>query len=429
MTLSIASNLADIHAAKTSELLAFYNQHRKPIIKFRDRATAEQRVADLIQELIQIAAKAGKSTAPATPAPNPVAQAVSTPAPKNAKTYLEIIRDHSGSMHSLARAAGRDFNATVSATQRASAVNGIRTVATVTECGGGIRRLFPAFRPIDEMRLMGENEYGTGGGTPLFKSVLNSINALRQVPDYHDPEVTFVVFATTDGQDTDGGASLMMQEIRALQATDRWTFVFRVPRGYARSLIQLGVEPGNILEWDQTERGVQASTEQNNQAFDQFYAARATGTKSSRTFYTSTANVSEADVKKLGDISHEVSLWPVSDKEEGTQIRDFVEKRLNGAAMLKGAAFYQLVKTEDKIQDYKLIAIRDKDSGQIFCGPEARALIGLPSFGDARVRPDTAGKWQVFVQSTSVNRKVSGKTSLMYWPNVGKRFTEGKSAR
>ena len=97
--------------------------------------------------------------------------------------------------------------------------------------------------------------------------------------------------------------------------------------------------------------------------------------------------------------------------------------------MLKGAAFYQLVKTEDKIQDYKLIAIRDKDTGQIFCGPEARALIGLPEYGDARVRPDTAGKWQVFVQSTSVNRKVTGNTQVMYWAGVGAKFKEGKSAR
>jgi len=150
--------------------------------------------------------------------------------------------------------------------------------------------------------------------------------------------------------------------------------------------------------------------------------------RSVNTFYTSAANVTEADVKKLTDISAEVTLFPVAAKESGEQIRDFVEKRLGGRPMLKGAAFYQLVKLEDKIQDYKLIAIRDKDSGAIYCGPEARHLIGLPRTGDARVRPDTAGQWQVFVQSTSVNRKVVGGTSVLYWPNVGVRFTEGKSA-
>lgn len=424
--------LNNLKTAKTAELLAFYNAHRTPIVKFRDRATAESRVAALLQELASKTtsnlANLANTTGPNVSATtNPIVAAVTT-TPKNAKTYLEVIRDHSGSMHSLARAAARDFNATIAATQRASAANSIPTVASVTECGGGVRRV-TSFAPIDRIEAMAESRYSTGGGTPLFKSVLQSIENLKRVPDYNNPEVTFIVMATTDGQDTDGGAAEMTRLIRELQNTDRWTFVFRVPRGYAQAMIRLGVEPGNILEWDQTERGVQASTQANDQAFQDFYTSRAAGVKSTRTFYVSSANVSEADVKKLGDISAEVSLWPVSAKENETQIRDFVESRLNGAAMLKGAAFYQLVKTEDKIQDYKLVAIRDKDSGQIYCGPEARDLIGLPRYGDARVRPDTAGKWQVFVQSTSVNRKVSGGTQLLYWPNVGKRFTEGKSAR
>lgn len=416
MTLSAASTPADIKAAKTADLLAFYNAHSAPIKKFRDRASAERRCIDLAQSL---AARAASSTPS-----NPIAAAVT--APTRAKTYLEIIRDHSGSMASLTTAAARDFNAVISSAKKASATTGIETVASITECGGGIRRI-SNFQPIEQVQPL--QHYGAGGGTPLFRSVLSAIAALQRVADFNDPEVTFVVFATTDGQDTAGGVDGMMREIRALQATDRWTFVFRVPRGYARALVGYGVAPGNILEWDQTDQGVAASTVQSDQAFTQFYTARAAGTKSTRTFYTSAANVTEADVKKLGDISHEVSLWPVSAKEDEMQIRDFVENRLKGSPMLKGAAFYQLVKTEDKIQDYKLIAIRDKDSGQIFCGPEARDLIGLPRLGDARVRPDTAGKWQVFVQSTSVNRKVNGGTSLMYWAGVGARFKEGKSAR
>lgn len=412
------TTLADIKSAKTSDLLALYNAHRKPILKFRDRATAEQRVADLLQEL-------SKNAPVQTAQPAPVA----VPA-QNPKTYLGIIRDHSGSMQSLRSPAMADFNALLAATRRAAAANNIETAASVYECDSGIpfeRRRVNHLTPIGSISPM--VSYRANGGTPLFQTVLQAIQDLKKVSDYNNPEVTFLVMATTDGQDTNGGASELAREIRELQNTDRWTFVFRVPRGYARDLCRLGIEPGNILEWDQTERGVQASSQANDQAFADFYTARTTGTKSTRTFYTSVANITEADVKKLGDISGEVQLFPVSAREEGGQIRDFVENRLSGSAMLKGAAFYQLVKTEDKIQDYKLVAIRDKESGQIFCGPEARDLIGLPRYGDARVRPDTAGKWQVFVQSTSVNRKVNAGTQIMYWPNVGKRFAEGKSAR
>lgn len=346
------------------------------------------------------------------------------------KTYFVAIRDHSGSMYSIARAAARDYNATIQATQRAASANQIETVVSVIECGGGVR-FAERNQPVGLIKPLNESAYGASGGTPLFQSVHAAIDDLLRQPDADDPEVTFIVMATTDGQDTGprGGGKELAKRIKELQKNDRWTFVFRVPRGDARDLVGLGIEPGNILEWDQTERGVQAASAANEQAMAEFYTNRKAGVKSTKTFYTSTANVTEADVQKLGDISAEVQLFPVSTKEDGGAIREFVESRLAGAPMLKGAAFYQLVKTEDKIQDYKLVAIRDKDSGQIFCGPEARDLIGLPRYGDARVRPDTAGKWQVFVQSTSVNRKVNAGTQLMYWPNVGKRFTEGKSAR
>lgn len=421
MTISISSTLADIKAAKTSDLLAFYNTHRKPILKFRDRATAEQRTADLIQELTKTASSAAFKPA----VTNPIVEAV-TSVPKNPKTHVEFIRDHSGSMGSLREPARKDFNNTLAALNTAATENGISTTISVIECGGGIR-VVDANVPISQARPLAS--YSTGGGTPLFRSVLTAIANAKRHPQYNDPEFNVIIASTTDGADTDGGQDQMMQLIRELEATDRWTFVFRVPRGYGRALTKLGISPGNILEWDQTAKGAETATAQNNHAFSEFMQGVKSGQRSSRTFYTTAANVTEADVKKLGDISAEVQLFPVSDKEADSQIRDFIEGRLKGAAMLKGAAFYQLVKTEDKIQDYKLVAIRDKDSGQIYCGPEARDLIGLPRLGDARVRPDTAGKWQIFVQSTSVNRKVSRGTQVMYWPNVGKRFTEGKSAR
>ena len=175
---------------------------------------------------------------------------------------------------------------------------------------------------------------------------------------------------------------------------------------------------------------MQAASVANETAVAEFFSNRAAGIKSTKTFYTTAANLTEAEVKAvLGDISAEVQLFPVSTREDGTQIRDFVEGRLSGQPMAKGAAFYQLVKTEDKIQDYKLVAIRDKETGAVYCGPEARDLIGLPRVGDVRVRPDTAGKFNVFIQSTSVNRKVNAGTQLLYWQNVGVKFKEGKSAR
>lgn len=414
------TSTADIKNAKTSDLVAFYNKHNSQIIKFRDRATAELRCSKLLLDL-------GYTThgAPAAPAAQVIAKT-------NAKTYLGIIRDHSRSMQHITIPAARDYNGTLAAATAASSANSIETILSVIECGGGFRRK-ETLVPITSVQPMRESDYkAPGHDTPLFDSVNAMIDQFAQLPDANDPEVTFLIVATTDGGDNASGrlaGQLLAQRIKALQRTDRWTVVFRVPRGDARGLTHLGIDQGNILEWDTNERGVGVMAAQNVAAFNDFFTARSLGTKSTKTFYTSVASVTEADVKKLGDISTEINLWPVAVKEEGAAIRDFVEGRLNGSAMLKGAAFYQLVKTEDKIQDYKLIAIRNKETGAVHCGPEARDLIGLPRVGDVRVRPDTAGKWQVFVQSTSVNRKVSAGTQLMYWPKAGAAFKEGVSAR
>ena len=97
--------------------------------------------------------------------------------------------------------------------------------------------------------------------------------------------------------------------------------------------------------------------------------------------------------------------------------------------MVKGGAFYQLVKTEPKVQDYKRIAIRSKTDGKVYAGDAARQMLALPTVGTVRLAPDELGDFEVFIQSTSVNRKVAAGTKLMYWKDVGEAFKEGPSAR
>jgi hypothetical protein len=352
------------------------------------------------------------------------------------KNYIGFSNDHSGSMQSIARAAARDFNATVAAIQSAATLNNIDTIVSVVQCGirtkhdsaAVVRQIVNS--NISAIKPIAENQYvANGSATPLLDSVGEVIEILKQVPDYDNPDVTFLVFVTTDGGENSSRIwrSKLGAEIRALQATDRWTFVFRVPRGHTRHLTGYGIPEGNIQEWDQTDRGFQASTQATSQAFNDYYSGRSKGVKSTTTFYSSMKNVSAAEVKaQLKDISGEVTMWSVMPQEHNADIRPFVEAKLK-KPMLKGAAFYQLTKTESKVQDTKMIVVREKKTGIVYFGPAARQMLGLPTYGNARVVPGDHGEWDVFVQSTSVNRKLMGGTLLMYWPNVGKAFTEGPS--
>ncbi len=339
------------------------------------------------------------------------------------KNYIGISRDHSGSMSMIALAAGRDYNDNIAAIKEGAAEHNIDTIVSVVKCGAGrpakvvrevVNSNISTLKPIPDGKYIAD-----GNSTPLFDSVGDLIEQLQAVPDANDPEVSFVVMIITDGQENSSQkwtGPMIGQKIKELQATDRWTFAFRVPRGEKRSLMRYGIPEGNILEWDQTDRGVQAATVATRSAFKGFYAARSAGVKSTDKFYADLSTVSLKEVKAaLVDISKQVDVYRVDKINDGVQIRDFVEAQ--GITFTKGCAFYQLSKTET-VQEYKQIAIRDKISGAVYSGFGARDMLGLPHYGEVKLAPGQHGQYDIFVQSTSVNRKLVDGTNVMIWTGV-----------
>lgn len=353
------------------------------------------------------------------------------------KTYIGISRDHSGSMRSIAKAAARDYNSKISTIRDASSANNQDTIVSVVECGYGdtdrVRRSIVNSN-VNTLTPIAESAYTANGrGTPLWDSVGELIEMFENVPDAGNKDVSFLVMAITDGAENASkkySSRSIAEKIRALTNTDRWTFVFRVPRGEGRRIAQLGIPEGNIQEWDQTNAGVEVAAKRDQEAFTEYFTARSIGTTSTKKFYTDLSKVSSQDVAAvLTDVSNEVLIWPVGPKDDGAEIRPFIEARLNGKPMLKGSGFYQLTKTEPLVQDHKRILIRDKTTQAVYFGSAARQMLGLPAWGGVRLAPGAHGNFDIFIQSTSVNRKLTKGTSLIYWENVGKRYTEGPSAR
>ena len=166
------------------------------------------------------------------------------------------------------------------------------------------------------------------------------------------------------------------------------------------------------------------------EAIGSYYTARSQGATSTGAFYTDLAGVSPKTVAaKCKDISDEVLLFPVMSPGEGLGIRKFLDTFcLGGEPMLKGAAFYELTKAEKKVQDYKQLVIQDRKTGACYSGLEARNLLGIPLHGDIQLFLGNHANYTVFVQSTSVNRKLKAGTKVLYWERVGVPFTEGPSA-
>ncbi|QIG70700.1 Von Willebrand factor type A domain-containing protein [Rhizobium phage RHph_I1_18] len=77
-----------------------------------------------------------------------------------------------------------------------------------------------------------------------------------------------------------------------------------------------------------------------------------------------------------------------------------------------GRGFYEFTKKEE-IQEKKEVVLRDRKTGDMYTGAQARNMIGLP-FGQRGTIKPAELEYDIFVQSTSVNRKLIGGQRFLY---------------
>ena len=334
------------------------------------------------------------------------------------KTYVALVRDHSGSMRTLRNAAANDYNLTIDGIKQSMLEEKQTAIATVVECGHGHRaEVRTVEKGRDIQHLPNISDYvANGSGTPLWDSVGEAISNIENVFDKDSLDVAFLVMVITDGEENASrkwNATTIAQKITQLQATDRWTFVFRVPRGMSKTLTRVGIPAGNIMEWEQTEQSLVQSTVVTQNATREYFRNRTMGINASNSFYADLSSVSPQEIRSnLVDMSSKYWLAPVLPSQNGMAIKDFCQNQFKDYEL--GRAYYQLTKTE-KVQQQKNIAIREKTSGKVYSGPSARQLLGLPSYGEIRLKPGSFGNYEVYIQSTSVNRKLEGNTNILYY--------------
>ncbi|MBP5975072.1 VWA domain-containing protein [Brasilonema sp. CT11] len=103
--------------------------------------------------------------------------------------------------------------------------------------------------------------------------------------------------------------------------------------------------------------------------------------------------------------------FQVLDVDQDISIKAFVLE--NGLTFKVGRGFYEFTKTEN-IRGSKEIILMDRKTGDLFEGEAARDMLGLPAGTTVRIKPSNLEKYVVFVQSTSANRKLMGKTRFLY---------------
>lgn len=327
----------------------------------------------------------------------------STPIKKLMRNRFALLLDKSGSMNNIWDEAVATFNNNCDSISSAKDQD-----SEVSLYYFGDSSIIEVLKRADVSKLkkLDSRKHWPSGGTPLYDATAHAIEQLED----NDPDTSKIVMVLTDGEDTTSRmkAASLKKLIKEKQKTDQWTFAFLVPKDAAGKFQRiLDIPAGNIQPWDDIKIAGQAAFG----GLNRYFEARRTGAKSVQNFFaTDLSKLKETDVKKnLANVAKDVKIWSV-DKE--IAVKALVQSK-NGNTFSKGHAFYQLTKPEE-VQDYKKILIMEKGKSEVF-GPDARDLIGLPSYGTTKVVPGNHANFDIFVQSYSVNRKLVRGTKLIYF--------------
>lgn len=254
--------------------------------------------------------------------------------------------------------------------------------------------------------------YHADGRTALVDASLKALDDLDQTATLYGDHA-FLAFVLTDGQENASRhrPATLVDRLNHLPAN--WTVACLVPD--QRSVFEakgFGFPPDNVAVWDAaSSAGVAEVGETIRRATDGFMEARATGLRGTRSLFSTGLDAVNADTVHANLTPVAPTMYDILPVHHDAPIREYAYSRgLTNYQIGKG--FYQLTKTES-IQPQKQVAIRERATGQIYWGDAARDLLGLPRGLNVRVKPNINPEYDVFIQSTSVNRKLIANTDLL----------------
>lgn len=268
---------------------------------------------------------------------------------------------------------------------------------------------------MDVLRLpsLGKFYQATDGSTALIDGALTSIDELEKTAQLHGDH-SFLLYYVTDGQNNVNTikAPKLSQTIKSLP--ENWTLAVFVPdQNGVREAKQFGFPAQNISVWSTTaSNGMEEVGETMTKATDSYMTSRASGVRGTKNLFQMNTNINSSAIKNvLQELpARDYDVLLIRKYDEGKAIKDFVETWTKDSYRV-GSAYYQLSKPE-KIQGSKEICIQEKRSGKVYTGSNARNILGLPTY-EVKVSPADFGSYNIFVQSTSVNRKLVADTQLL----------------
>jgi hypothetical protein len=253
--------------------------------------------------------------------------------------------------------------------------------------------------------------YNIYGMTALASATTLAINDLALTPEKYGDH-SFLIYVITDGMENDSPHNVRADLPKLLSSLpDHWTLAAFAPNSTSKHYLKtLGFPADNVTIWDASAaNGFLEVGETIRQSTSSYMAARATGVRGSKNLFNLKQTTTKTIKKNLTPVTK--GSYTINPVTQDQRIDEYVTNLIG--SYTPSRAYYEMTKRVT-IQGYKQVAIYVEKDHELFMGDAARDLVGLPRDGSSvRVSPGTHPGYRIFIQSTSMNRKLLAGSSLL----------------
>ena len=274
----------------------------------------------------------------------------------------------------------------------------------------------------DVLRLPSiKDHYQVRGMTALVDATVRSLDDLANTWEGYGDH-SFLIYVLTDGMENHSSpANRAALPGRMANLPENWTVAALVPDQGGRFEAQrFGFPSANIAVWDAASAdGVEEAGATIRAATNSYMTNRASGVRGTKSLFTIDANaLTTAAVKAANLVPMDASEYVLIPVPADERIDVFVKQCAPNYNL--GKAFYQLNSGRKPkgragviVQGNKQVIVVEKATNKAYSGSAARQLIGLPDY-EVTVDPTKLNAdYDVYVQSTSINRKLFAGTKLL----------------
>lgn len=324
------------------------------------------------------------------------------------KNHVYVVFDTSGSMYNIIDKSVEVFNTYIDILRIKSLKYEQETRISFYKFDSRVDCLIS---DVDVARPVKLDKVSASGPTSLFDAINLAIQDSKLVSQKYGDH-SFIIYVITDGEENTSKTTFKDLKDSIKELPNNYTIAALVPnRQSIGDMKLLGLSEGNIIEWKTTLTGVEEVGRIMQDTTDNFMQGRKSGVRSSKTIFSDLSQVNKDNVTQVLKEENKRNYTIIANLDvQAVEIRPLVTDNVN-INYTKGCAFYELVKNEH-IQASKEIMIQNKKTGKVYSGSNARALLGLPN-SEVKFKVGDFGEWIIFVQSTSVNRKIIPKQRVI----------------